>query len=378
MDKKIILAVAGSGKTYTLCNSINPNERNLILGFTHQNLKNITSELVKKFKKIPDSTKIWTFDSFVYNNFILPFEPTIVSSFGEEEFHSSGITLNKPPESEWVKTNLRKNCKSNSNKHYYKKDKLFHYIDRDSKCYYIKTTSELAIYCKDLIIERAIKRLQRFFDNIYIDEFQDFRKFDYDLICEIAKKFTSILLVGDYYQHSVISDKNSGRPYKNSNKNIISYEEFKLNLEKLGFSVDTTSLNKSRRCSKEVCQFVKENLNINIDSEGINDGKVIYVKEEDACKILNDDSIIKLTYNKSNTYPFKARNWSYSKGDTYKNVCVILTKTVTDKNTQKLKLNDNEGPTIKNILYVALTRTSGDLYIMAENILQTYLEKIAI
>lgn len=377
MDKKIILAVAGSGKTYTLCNSINPNERNLILAFTHQNLKNITSELVKKFKEIPHSTKIWTFDSFVYNNFILPFEPTIVSSFGEEEFHSNGITLNEPPESDWVRNNLRKKSKSNYNK-YYKKDELFHYIDPNTKCYYNKTTSELAIYCKKLIIERAIKRLQKFIDNIYIDEFQDFRKFDYDLICEISKSFTSVLLVGDYYQHSVIGDKNSGRPYKNSNKDIISYEEFKLNLEKLGFSVDTTSLNKSRRCSKEVCQFVKENLNINIDSEGINDGKVIYVKEEDACKILNDDSIIKLTYNKSNTYPFKARNWSYSKGDTYKNVCVILTKSVTDKNTQKLKLNDNEGPTIKNMLYVALTRTSGDLYIMAESTLQTYLEKIAI
>lgn len=377
MDKKIILAVAGSGKTYTLCNSINPNERNLILAFTHQNLKNITSELVKKFKEIPHSTKIWTFDSFVYNNFILPFEPTIVSSFGKEEFHSNGITLNEPPESDWVRNNLRKKSKSNYNK-YYKKDELFHYIDPNTKCYYNKTTSELAIYCKKLIIERALKRLQKFFDNIYIDEFQDFRKFDYDLICEISKSFTSVLLVGDYYQHSVIGDKNSGRPYKNSNKDIISYEEFKLNLEKLGFFVDTTSLNKSRRCSKEICQFVKENLNINIDSEGKNDGKVIYVKEEDACKILNDDSIIKLTYKKSNTYPFKARNWSYSKGDTYKNVCVILTKTVTDKNTQKLKLKDNEESIVKNMLYVALTRTAGDLYIMTQSTLEKYLEKIAI
>ncbi len=61
-----------------------------------------------------------------------------------------------------------------------------------------------------------------------------------------------------------------------------------------------------------------------------------HVKEEDAYKILKDDSIVKLTYNKSYTYPFNAINWSYSKGDTYDNECVILTDFVINMDMQKL------------------------------------------
>ena len=31
MDKKVILAVAGAGKTYHICESLNPKKKNLIL-----------------------------------------------------------------------------------------------------------------------------------------------------------------------------------------------------------------------------------------------------------------------------------------------------------------------------------------------------------
>lgn len=40
-----MLAVAGAGKTYTLCNSIDINEKNLILAYTNENVHNITNEL---------------------------------------------------------------------------------------------------------------------------------------------------------------------------------------------------------------------------------------------------------------------------------------------------------------------------------------------
>lgn len=49
MDKKVILAVAGAGKTYHICDSLNPKKKNLILAFTHENVHNILTELVKKY-----------------------------------------------------------------------------------------------------------------------------------------------------------------------------------------------------------------------------------------------------------------------------------------------------------------------------------------
>ena len=41
MAKKVILAVAGAGKTYHICHKIDPTKRNLILAFTHENIHNI-------------------------------------------------------------------------------------------------------------------------------------------------------------------------------------------------------------------------------------------------------------------------------------------------------------------------------------------------
>ena len=47
MDKKLILAVAGSGKTYEICNQLDENKRNLILAYTNENINNIYKELLK-------------------------------------------------------------------------------------------------------------------------------------------------------------------------------------------------------------------------------------------------------------------------------------------------------------------------------------------
>ena len=54
MDKRIILAVAGAGKTYTLCNCLNSNERNMVLAFTNRNIYNIQRELIKQYGTIPE------------------------------------------------------------------------------------------------------------------------------------------------------------------------------------------------------------------------------------------------------------------------------------------------------------------------------------
>jgi len=66
MDKKLVMAVAGSGKTYLICNSIEPEKRNLILAFTHENIKNIHYELLERFGAIPEKTIVSTFHGFLF------------------------------------------------------------------------------------------------------------------------------------------------------------------------------------------------------------------------------------------------------------------------------------------------------------------------
>ena len=53
----------------------------------------------------------------------------------------------------------------------------------------------------------------------------------------------------------------------------------------------------------------------------------------------------------------------YSKGDTYDSICVVLTEK--SNNIFKENWNNNLSESSRNKLYVALTRSSGDVYIMS-------------
>lgn len=99
MAERVILAVAGAGKTYHICHEIDPTKRNLILAFTHENIFNIQKELCDAHGCVPELTTVSTFDSFVYHQLVLPYEPSIAEHFGCPKFVSRGIcTVDPPPQ----------------------------------------------------------------------------------------------------------------------------------------------------------------------------------------------------------------------------------------------------------------------------------------
>lgn len=368
MAKRVILAVAGAGKTYHICHNIDKDKKNLILAYTHENIKNIRKELINAFGCIPELTTVLTFDAFVYRYLILPYEPSILKFFQKETLKTKGITLTEP---EPQTINNRPNPK------YVKKDKIGHYITK-SGFYYCDNLSELVMYIKNgknSLIKRIANNLNNFYNEILIDEFQDFREHDFDLITALAKELDNITLVGDYYQHSVSGTNNSGKPFKKRGINV-SYEDFKTIIATLGFEIDVTTLQASRRCPENICRFVQNRLGISFTHDNKNTGNVIILNENSIEKVLNDNNIVKLVYKNANKYKFRAMNWSYSKGDTFDNVCVILTD-----NFEKLSNNDFSCKNISQItinqLYVALTRTKGNLYIIKnsdfKNISASYL-----
>ena len=367
MDKTVILAVAGAGKTYHICHNIDTNKRNLILAYTNRNINNIEREL-NDVKKKSKYTKVLTFHKFLYNFFIRPFEISIGEFFGEE-IKSKGLILDeaiKPIDSN-----------GNYNKNYKRKKMLGHYMINNR--YYSSNLPELILYLKDKsdVFERAMKNINNYFDYLYIDEFQDFREENYKLVEEIIKKCNNITLVGDYYQHSVNGKTKSGVPFEKKKFNItnrkyetvsISYSEFKSNLINIGLNIDEETLKKSRRCSKEVCNFVREHLDINFESVEINSGNVKIVDNISEGKdILENNEIKKLVYNAPYKWNFNCDSWSYCKGDTFKNVCVILTSNLEKLIDDKFDISSVSSKTI-NMLYVALTRTKGNLHIISNQL----------
>ena len=361
MDKRVILAVAGAGKTYTICNEIDENKKNLMIAYTNENIRNIKKELVKRFGYIPKLTSIMTFDSFVYRYMICPYEPTILKKFGKTEFIRKGITMKEPPQK-----NIKIKGKTYINSKYKKKDNLEHY--NLSGYYYCSTLSELILKSdvgKNGIIKKISNRLNMFYDQIMIDEFQDFRKYDFDLIMKLVSRVNKILLVGDYYQHSVSGRNNSGKPFKKGKKDI-SYDEFVELLQKNKLKVDCVSLGTSRRCPKEICEFISKKLNIQIKFNNKNYGIIKFAKDDEIKDILEDDSIVKLLYQDAAKYEFNSINWSYSKGNTYESTCVILTQAFENIEIENFDISEISSIVI-NKLYVALSRTKGDLILIKKS-----------
>lgn len=359
MAKKVILAVAGAGKTYHICREIDSSKRNLILAFTHENIHNIQKELFDAHGCIPELTTVITFDSFVYRNFVLPYEPSIGRHFANNDFISRGICTIDPPKMRIPGRDGR----MIPNPKYIKKDSLGHYVTKTNQ-YYCETLSELVLQIRqncESLIKRAVARLNLFYDCVLIDEFQDFREYDYELIIALAKELKDVVLVGDYYQHSVSATNNSGKPFKKKSR-YVSYDEFVAELKGAGFEVDSTTLDKSRRCSAEICEYVSKKLGIGIDSCGINAGSIFWA-DEGASEVLEDKQIMKLVYNNAASYTFRAMNWSYSKGSTMDVACVILTDNFENLADDNFSLSNIPVPTL-NKLYVAMTRSCGDLFLI--------------
>ena len=354
MAKRVILAVAGAGKTYYICHNIKKDKKNLILAYTHENIKNIRKELINAFGCIPELTTVITFDAFVYRYLILPYEPSILRFFQKNNFKTKGITV-KEPESQTID--------NRPNPKYKRKSEIGHYITSNG-LYYCANLSELVMYIKNgrnSLIKRIANNLNKFYDEILIDEIQDFREHDFDLITALVIEIDNITLVGDYNQHSVSAKNNSGKPFKKGGKDV-SYEDFKHTISNLGFEVDETTLQASRRCPENICKFAQEKLNIVFSHNNDNKGDVIFL-DKNIETILEDSNVMKLVYKNASKCKFRAMNWSYSKGDTFDNTCVVLT----DK-FEKIFNNDFSCCGISQItinqLYVALTRTKGNLYII--------------
>ena len=359
MAKRVILAVAGAGKTYHICHEIDSTKRNLILAYTHENIHNVQKELCDAHGCAPKLTKVMTFDSFVYRNLILPYEPSIANHFSASFFTSRGICLTDPPR----KTVKNENGKAAPNPLYIKKDKLAHYVTKECQ-YYCAALSELALQVKDgrdSLIKRAAARLNMFYDSVLIDEFQDFREFDYELIIELAKHLNDVLLVGDYYQHSVLARNATGKPFKTPKGNV-SYADFVEGVSKTGFDIDTTTLSKSRRCSVDISNYISRKLKIAVTSTDDHEGQIIWA-DDIANEVLNNAQIIKLVYSEAAKYSFPALNWSYSKGDTLDCACVILTKDFEKLAEDNFSVEKIPISTL-NKLYVAMTRSCGDLYLI--------------
>lgn len=331
MDKKIVLSVAGSGKTTLVVESLDLSKRFIVLTYTNANYENLCKKIRGKFNGvIPKNIFVYKFDFFVFNVLFRAMYSDYFPEIKGIEFDSS---------------------------------KINRYIGKDSPEYWHKGKMIYNARMSYLLLRNEIlivQRIQTITDCLIIDEVQDIGSRDFDLIMSFSKANVELLYVGDFYQHTYQTSADNN--YKKSL--FDDYSDYVKLVDRFGFDIDEKTLKKSYRCSKSVCDFVCNNLGIDIESHRADKTLIQEILDENTIEhIWNDDSVVKLHYEKASEYKGNHRNWGDVKGeDTFNDVCIILNKTC----YLAFKQNKTKeiAPRTKAKLYVAITRAKGNVYFL--------------
>lgn len=342
MDKKVVFAVAGSGKTKLIIDGLDTVKNSYIITYTISNHKNLQDRIVRKFGYFPKNIKLYTYFSFIYSFCYKPFCQDIVKT--------KGINYTTQPSQ------------------FLKKETRGHYIDIGDRLF----SSRISKFLIDFeIIGDIVERLNKYANNIFIDEIQDFASNDFNFILKLAKANVQLLYVGDFYQHTFDTSRD-GATRKNLHADYLSYQK---EFEKGNIAVDTSSLLKRWRCSKTICDYISEKLKIQIESNRTDTGTIKYLTDPAEIKgVFEENRIIKLFYKMHYNYDCYSKNWGDCKGeDHYYDVCLVLNNTT----FEKYLLDDmhNLASSTKNKLYVAITRTKNNLFFVSEKLLKKIIKQ---
>lgn len=178
-------------------------------------------------------------------------------------------------------------------------------------------------------------RITSYFYKFIIDEVQDIAGRDFDFLEKLMETEINMLFVGDFFQHTYNTSRDG-----NVNQNLFSdFNSYTSKFIAKGFIKDTSTLINSWRCSKNICDFIAKNLNIEIKSnrdESDNTSIKFISDTKEVIKLLDDNNIVKLHYQNGPIHGVGHKNWGDTKGeDCYQDVCVVLNKVTFDKYLKK-------------------------------------------
>ena len=322
MDKLMVQAVAGAGKTTFLLNQLNLENNVALITYTKNNQEQLKENIIKKFGYYPNNIHVFVLFEFIYKFCYRPLQ---------NKYPITGICFDHP--SPYLKG--------------------FHH--KDGRIY----SNQIS---RLLLAEKInyLTRIERFFDYFYIDEVQDIAADDFDWLMSLKDLKIPVTLVGDFYQSTFVSSRRG-----NKGKAIYSsIENYKNQFDQNGFHFEESKLIASHRCSKSVSHFIQENLNIRMESHRDDVTNIELLTDIERIEgVLQNDSIIKLFHQNSKKYSIKSDNWGNVKGLGFQDVCVILNPTTYKKFPDKLY---ELAPTTLSKFYVACTRTKGRLFFIEE------------
>lgn len=352
MSNKLIIAGAGTGKSTFIIEEaleLAKDKKVLITTYTNENEDEIRKKIIEKKECIPSNIEVQTWWSFLLKQGVKPYQGIMFEELYDENI--KGIMLVNTQSGTYI-VNGRPVSFSKTEKAYYFSKQLRIFSDK---------IADFVINCNKKSKESVIKRIEKIYDYIYIDEVQDLAGYDLEIINLLFKSKINIKLVGDPRQVTYLTH-NSSKNKKFINGKIKDYLIEKVS-KKVSYEIDETTLIFSHRSNLEICNFSNKlyqqypNISscdccckINKEHNGvfiIGKEKVKdYLERFDAVQLRNS-SATKVNEN------FKYLTFGKSKGLTLDRVLIYPTKDIQKwlKNPQQ-EMKD----TTRAKLYVAITR----------------------
>ncbi|WP_313560494.1 UvrD-helicase domain-containing protein [Ruminiclostridium cellobioparum] len=346
MENKLMIAAAGSGKTTYLVNeALNiKNDWVLITTFTEANQIEIRKKIVEINGYIPSNIVVQTWFSFLLQHGVRPYQGYITDKI------ITGLLL--------VNQRSGVNYYFKGKPIYYSEDKDVdhHYFTGDYKIYSDKI-SKFAYRCNEKSDGAVIKRIEKIYSYLFIDEIQDLAGYDLELIKLFLKSNINVLMVGDprqvtYHTH----DESKNSKYKDGK-----IEEYiRTECRDTNCIIDKNTLNCSFRNNSSICEFSSKlypeyEQCISHQTDKTDHDGIFFVKTTDVDKYLCTYEPVQLR-DKSTTQVnknFPVMNFGISKGLTFERVLIYPTSPIISwiKDIKKTLT-----PTSKSKFYVALTR----------------------
>lgn len=316
--------------------SLESDKRCLVLTYTEQNLHNLRRKVEERFGGVPPTILLSTYFAFLHSFFLRPMLGLSMPS--------RGLNFKGPPIFPMIK-----------------EERDDHYMDGGRRFYYNRVAK---LIVKRGMAEDAQRRIEKYFELLCIDEVQDFGGHDFNFLEVLFTAKIPMLLVGDFHQNTYVTSHDLA-----VNKNLhADYGRYKARFAAAGVAVDLESLVKSYRCSPAVCQFIRDRIGVYIQTHSQRDATISFIDNQDeADRIHARGDVVKLFYQKHARFGCRSQTWGGSKGeDQYDEVCIALNDTT-------LKAYRKDGPMelagiTRNKLYVALSRSRGNVYLVPEKL----------
>lgn len=342
-----VVAVAGWGKTEELANAVarEPNpERVLVLTYTETNQREDTLRIFQKTAGAKRHASVTGWKAFQLHDIVRPYLPLLYQGIRLRGLSNRDVNLDKRP--------------SGSAR----------YLTRDGDAY-PSLLGKLTLNVIDSSKGAAIRRLERLYDSIYIDEAQDLRGNDLCVLERLLKSNISVHIFLDPRQ-STLSTAEKDRKYK---KNYPNAEVVKLYQEWEGKGLlDIRYENETHRSIAPIAALsdiiIGDELGFEptasaVKPRGWHDGIYIIGKANLSRYVSEYDATL-LALQKSEKYGISdSMNFRKSKGMTRDDVVVVATGPIEKFLTVGAALK----PASACNFYVAVTRARYSVALAVEN-----------